>query len=287
MKLGIHVKIGKGLGEAAKMALSYGCQTFQMFSRSPRGGKARTFSEKELQEFHKIIEENGIAPVVVHMPYVLNLATSDEAMHEYAVRMIEEDLERCGQLKAQYLVLHVGSHRGAGEEAGLKQMLKGLEEVLSSYEGNTIILLENTSGSGNELGYKFEHIAWLLQKLNTTRVGVCYDTCHAFGAGYDLSSREAVKGTMEQFDAIIGRHNLKVIHCNDSAYQLGSKKDRHAHIGQGLIGREGFAALLKYPGLQDIPFILETPVDDNGGWAENLQILRSLAEMTHVSVNLL
>lgn len=278
MRIGMHVKIGQGLPEAVKSAVSYGCNTFQMFSRSPRGGKARPFTEEELNEFHRLVTENKISPVIVHMPYILNLANPDEEMHKYAVRLILEDLERADQLQAQYLVLHVGSHRGTGEEIGLLQMVNGLAEIINNYAGQVTILLENTAGAGHELGYRFEHLAWIMERLKTDKVAVCFDTCHAFGAGYNLVTEEAVQKTLQDFDSVIGLDLLKVIHANDSAYPLGSKKDRHAHIGKGLIGPEGFRTLLHDQRLHEVPFILETPVDKEGDWVSNLKTLRSLAE---------
>ncbi len=278
MKFGIHVKIGKGLGEAVKTAVSYGCDTFQMFSRSPRGGKARAFGSDELKTFHALRQENSIAPVVVHAPYILNLANPDQEMHDYAISLVREDMDRAARLGAEYLVVHVGSHRGSGEAVGLEQMAKGVRQVLEGDQGNTVILLENTSGAGSELGQCFEHLGWLLKELDSARVGVCFDTCHAFGAGYNLTSQRAVDETLDEFDKLVGLDKLKVIHCNDSAFPQGSKKDRHAHIGQGLIGGDGFKALVNNVALKDIPFILETPVDEKGDWAANLAALRSLVE---------
>lgn len=278
MRLGIHTSIGGGFEKAVKHLVDLNCNACQMFSRSPRGGKARVLGEKEVETFRALCEKNDIDPVAVHIPYVLNLATSDPAMHEYAVSMVKEDLERANLLGASYLVLHMGSHRGEGIETGLSQVAKALEHSLEGYDGNTTVLLENTSGAGKEVGFTFEHLKWVLDQLKTPKAGICFDTCHGFAAGYDLTSGEKVKETFEKLDDLVGISNLKLIHANDSMYPIGSTKDRHAHIGQGYIGEDGFKAILRHPKLKKIPFILETPIDEKGGWAENISAMRRLAE---------
>lgn len=278
MKLGIHVSIGGGLVKAVEELAALKCGACQMFSRSPRGGKAKKLDPQEIQKFRRVCDEYDIDPVVIHIPYVLNLATSDPEMHAYAAEMVREDMERANALGARYLVLHMGSHRGAGEEKGLAQVVLALQEVLRDYSGETLLLLENTAGSGSEVGFTFEHLAFVLSAVNHEKTGICFDTCHGFAAGYDLSSDLAVKETIGSLDKIIGLAKLKLIHANDAMFALGSKKDRHAHIGSGYIGAAGFAALLKHPALKDVPFILETPVNEQGDYATNLENLRRLAK---------
>lgn len=278
MRLGIHTSISGGFDKAVKNLAELKCNACQIFSRSPRGGKARVLSAEELSLFRQLCETYDINPVVVHIPYVLNLATPDLEMHNYATAMVQEDIERANALGAAYLVLHMGSHRGAGIDEGLNQVSKALVKVLENYDGKTMLLLENTSGGGKEVGFKFEHLKKVLDDLASPKAGICFDTCHGFAAGYDLSDEEKVNSVMEEMDAILGLDNLHIIHANDSMFPLGSTKDRHAHIGKGYIGENGFRAILKHPALINKTFILETPVDDENSWQQNLDTMRSLAE---------
>ncbi len=278
MRVGIHISISGGFTKAVKRLLELGCNSCQMFSRSPRGGKARDLKEDEVTTFRELCSINDINPVVVHIPYVLNLATPDPDMHRYAAQMVREDLERADALGAAYLVLHMGSHKGEGTEKGLRQVSGALTTALEGYCGNTVLLLENTSGAGSEVGYLFEHLAAVLQMLESDNAGICFDTCHGFAAGYDLSTYERVNGTVDKFDSIIGIDKLKLIHANDAMFPLGSAKDRHADIGAGHIGEEGFRAILNHTLLKDKPFILETPAAGDADWKRNIEALKALLE---------
>lgn len=277
MRLGIHISIGGGFEKAVKNLVRLGCNTCQMFSRSPRGGKARVLGEGEVKLFRQLCQQNDINPVVVHIPYVLNLATSDPEMHDYAISMVKEDLYRADTLGASYLVLHMGSHRGEGIEKGLAQVADALKKSLADYDGDTVVLLENTSGAGKEVGYTFEHLKWVLNEIDSPRAGICFDTCHGFAAGYDLRDEESVEATFKEMHRVVGLSRLKLIHANDSMFPLGSTKDRHAHIGKGFIGEAGFKAILGCPELKNIPYILETPIDEQGGWEENLETIKRIA----------
>ncbi len=276
MRLGIHTKINEGFEKAVERLVRLRCNTCQMFSRSPRGGKARALSENELKLFRSLCQRYDIDPVVVHIPYVLNPATSDSKMHEYAVSVIKEDLGRADALGASYLVLHMGSHRGDGIDNGLTQVAKALNDALSNYKGKTMLLLENTSGAGSEVGSTFEQLKRVLDALKTGQAGICFDTCHGFAAGYDLSDTEKVDAVLDELDGVIGLSCLNLIHINDSKFPLGSTKDRHADIGKGYIGEKGFQAILNHPKLQNIPFILETPAENDEDWARNLKTVRHL-----------
>jgi len=278
MRFGIHVSIGGGLAKAAQELAGLGGNACQMFSRSPRGGKAKKLDPQEVLIFRQLCAGHDIDPVVVHIPYVLNLAAADPEMHAYAADMVREDMVRANLLGARYLVLHMGSHRGAGEEKGLAQVVLALREVLRDYAGETVLLLENTAGGGSEVGYSFEHLAAVLAGIGHAKTGICFDTCHGFAAGYDLAGEKAVDATIESLEKTVGLKRLKLIHANDAMFPLGSKKDRHAHIGQGYIGETGFRALLHHPALAEVPFVLETPVNEQGDYASNLQALRRLAE---------
>jgi len=277
MRLGIHTSISGGFDKAVKRLAELECNACQVFSRSPRGGKARNLSEKETERFRELCEKYDIDPVVVHIPYILNLATSDAEMHDYATSMVKEDILRANALGARYLVLHMGSHRGAGIEKGLEQVALALKHALDGYAGETMLLLENTSGAGTEVGYRFEHLGQVLKELKTVReTGICFDTCHGFAAGYDLSDSRHVEETVLEMDRLIGLSRLKLIHANDAMFPLGSKKDRHADIAAGYIGEKGFKAVLNHRQLKDVPLILETPADSDRDWARNLKTIRTL-----------
>ncbi|MHB9093358.1 MAG: deoxyribonuclease IV [Eubacteriales bacterium] len=276
MRLGIHTKINEGFEKAVLRLVKLGCNACQIFSRSPRGGKARVLGDEEVRRFRELCGKHDINPVVVHIPYVLNLATSDPKMHEYAWAMVKEDMARADTLGASFLVLHMGSHRGEGTDKGLAQVAKALNSALEGYEGDTMLLLENTSGSGTEVGSTFEQLGQVLTELKIRRAGICFDTCHGFAAGYDLSEGEKVDATFNELDRIIGLSDLKLIHTNDSVFPLGSTKDRHADIGNGYIGERGFKAILNNPRLQGIPFILETPAEQDEDWERNLKTVRRL-----------
>lgn len=277
MRIGIHTSIAGGFDKAVAQLAELDCHACQIFSRSPRGGKARVLGEDELKVFRDLSVEYDINPVVVHIPYVLNLATPDPEMHEYAIRMVQEDLERATGLGASYLVLHMGSHKGTGIDAGLEQVGKALTKVLADSQGKIKLLLENTSGAGKEVGFTFDHLKKVLDILDTPDAGICFDTCHGFAAGYDLSQPEKVNEVIEELDKIIGLDKLWIIHANDCMFPLGSTKDRHAHIGKGYIGEAGFKAILQHPGLQDKTFILETPVEDDNSWRQNIETMKRLA----------
>lgn len=277
MRLGIHTKINEGFAKAVLRLAKLNCNACQMFSRSPRGGKARVLTDEEVREFRQLCEQYDIDPVVVHIPYVLNLATSDPAKHEYAISMVREDMVRADLLGASYLVLHMGSHHGEGPEQGLAQVAKALNTALADYNGGTILLLENTSGAGKEVGHTFGQLKTVLDRLESRRTGICLDTCHAFAAGYDLSDNDAVISTIAELDRVIGLTRLKLIHANDSMFPLGSTKDRHADIGRGFIGEAGFRAILNNPQLNDVPFILETPAEADEDWQRNLETVRKIA----------
>jgi len=277
MRLGIHTSISGGFEKAVSRLVRLGCNACQMFSRSPRGGKARTLGGSEAQLFRELCARHDIAPVVIHIPYVLNLATSDPEMHEYAITMVKEDLARANILGAQYLVLHMGSHRGDGPEKGLVQVAKALNNALEGYDGETVLLLENTSGAGSEVGNTFEQLSEVLGQMKNSRTGICFDTCHGFAAGYDLTGPDKIAAVADEFDRVIGLAYLKLIHANDARFGLGSGKDRHADIGAGEIGEKGFEAILNHPELRKVPFILETPAESDEDWARNLAAIKRLA----------
>jgi deoxyribonuclease-4 len=218
-------------------------------------------------------------PIVAHMPYLPNLASAEQTVYKKSVSTLKSELRRCGQLKIPYLVTHLGSHMGKGHDQGLRNILKALDTALSMADNGVVLLLENEAGSRNSMGSSFEEIQAIINGLeaHSDRIGVCFDTCHAFAAGYDLRNEDSVEATVNELDRIIGLREIKVIHANDSKGGLNSKVDRHEHIGLGKIGEEGFKALVHQEKLRELPFIMETPMDEIRDDYANLKKLRELA----------
>lgn len=281
MRLGAHESIAGGLHRAFDRAQSVGCESVQIFVKSNRSWAVRPLAEKDIARFKAKAVESGIHPVVAHTSYLLNLGTPDDVLWERSRDTLIVELERCEALEIPYLVLHPGSHVGTGEEAGLARVARALGEVHAATPGfSTQVLLETTAGQGTNLGYRFEHLAWLLENtVQGGRMGVCLDTCHVFAAGYELRTPEGYAATMEAFDRIIGLARLKAVHLNDSKYDLGARKDRHEHIGKGSIGLAGFRHVVNDPRLAGLPGLLETPKsEDLHEDRENLAVLRSLCD---------
>ncbi len=279
MQLGAHESIAGGLHKAFDRARSVGCEAVQIFVKSNRSWAVKPLTEKEITVFKAKAEETGIQPVVAHTSYLLNLGTPDDALWAKSRDTLTVELERCEALGVPWLVLHPGSHVGTGEEAGLARVAQALGEVHAATPGFCAqIILETTAGQGTNLGYRFEHLAWLLERTpQGERLGICLDTCHVFAAGYELRTPEGYEATMEEFDHIIGLERLKALHLNDSKHDLGSRKDRHEHIGKGHIGLEGFRHVLNDARLAGLPGLLETSKsDDLHEDRENLVVLRSL-----------
>ncbi len=281
LRLGAHESIAGGLDKAFDRARSVGCEAVQIFVKPNRQWAVKPLTEEDVTRFKAKGAETGIQPVVGHASYLLNLATPDEALWTKSRDMLIVELERCEALGVPYLVLHPGSHVGTGEEAGLAQVAKALGEVHAATPGfGAQVLLETTAGQGSGLGHRFEHLAWLMEHApEGERLGVCLDTCHIFAAGYELRAPEGYAATMEAFDQVIGLDRLKAIHLNDSKGELGNRKDRHEHIGEGGIGLEGFRHIMNDSRLAGLPALLETPKGkDLHEDVENLAVLRSLCE---------
>ena len=279
MRLGVHVPIAGGLDKALAWARRISCTTMQIFSRSPRGGSSTRLSADLLERFHAQRREAGIEPLAVHGPYIINLASPDEAMWKRSVALYQEEYTRVLQLKARYLVTHVGSHKGQGEEAGIGRVAEALNRTLDGQPGPAMILLENTAGSGQGIGDQFEHLAAIREQVeDRTRVGVCLDTAHLFAAGYPIHTPEGLAETISAFDRIVGLEWLKLIHLNDSKVPVGSRVDRHWHIGQGHIGRAAFGRIVTHQVLRNLPFILETPKSTEDEDARNLATVRRLMQ---------
>ena len=257
MRLGFHVSIAGGFKNVVGRALERQCETIQLFSRNPRGWKYRPIDPTDAKIFKKDIAAYDLRPVFVHLPYLVNLASSEKALYEKSVRTLIGDLERSAIIGASFLIMHVGSAQD--RDKGLTRISHGINKAFDRIRNNVKLLLENTSGSGNELGHDFGQLARIIAGIkDSRRIGIALDIAHAFAAGYDLRTQNAVNRTLDDFEERIGLHRLCLIHLNDSKTDLGSRKDRHWHIGQGKIGR-GMFHVLHHPALQELPFIMETP----------------------------
>lgn len=277
MLFGAHVSIAGGLINAPKNAVDIGCEVFQIFTRSPQGGYIAPLDEKIANEFKLLCKKYNQKEWVVHTPYFINFASANKRIYQGSITVVREELERASMLGAKYLMTHLGSYKDLGRNIGLEQVVKGLDETLDGYKGITQFLIEISAGSGEIIGDTFEEIAEIIKhpKLKKYDIGVCYDTQHGFASGYDTRTPETVKETFLKFDKIIGIEKLKLSHCNDSKTELGSHRDRHEHVGKGLIGLNGFKSLLAEKKLQKINFVLETEPD---GVIEDLKLLKQIRE---------
>jgi deoxyribonuclease-4 len=255
-----------------------GCTTIQIFTKSSNQWRAKELTDEELEKYHSEQKRTGIKPVVAHDSYLINLGSPDAALVEKSRQAFLVEMERCEKMKIPFLVTHPGSHLGQGEEWGLKRIAESLDWLHErASEFKVKVALEVTAGQGSNLGYKFEQIAKMIELTRESeRLRVCLDTCHIFAAGYDISSEEAYEKTISEFDRIIGLKRLAVIHLNDSKKGLGSKVDRHEHIGKGMIGKRPFGFFMRDKRFEKIPKLLETP-KDNDMDRVNLGILRKLA----------
>ncbi len=279
VRVGVHVSIAGAIGRSVERALERGCDTFQIFSRNPRGWAAKELTPHNADLFIQNLNRTDISPVVDHMPYLPNLATPDPDLYEKSVSTLRAELVRCGALQISYLVTHLGHHQGSDGKEGRKRVIQALNGAIAAVDNDTRILLENTAGERNSVGSTFPDIRYVLDGIETPeRVAVCLDTCHAFAAGYDFRTPEALAETLDTFDSDIGLDRLCLIHLNDSYGSLGSGLDRHEHIGLGHIGEEGFRHLLHHPAIRNLPLICETPEDERRDDAGNIRKVRELAE---------
>lgn len=281
-RVGIHTSTAGGVDFAAERAYRLGANTFQIFSSSPRQWRPYGLSEAQCRRMHRLRDQYGISPLVIHTNYLVNLASITAEFHRKSVRSFRGELERALRLGAEFLVLHPGSFRGRSREEGLELAAKSIAEAASGLElekSNLTVLIENTAGAEFSLGGSFDQVAQMLERLRLVcRVGACIDTCHTHVAGYDLISDSGWLETLQQLDATIGLKNVCVWHCNDAKDARGSRRDRHEHIGRGRIGLDAFRRLLNDPRTEHAAFIAETPIDDPGDDLKNVAILRSLVE---------
>ena len=274
--LGTHMSIAEGIAKTAENVVKMNANTMQIFSRNPRGSSYKNYSKEEVECFQKIRRENQFGPLLAHAPYTMNLASADERIFEFACMVIREDIARMDALQIENIVFHPGSHTGIGAEAGIRNIVAGLDQAITGEE-SIMILLETMSGKGTEIGVSFEELKEIRDGVkHPERIGVCLDTCHVFAAGYDIVND--LDKVLEEFDRVMGLDLLRAIHLNDSMMPFGSHKDRHAAIGEGEIGLEALLRVLEHPLLRELPFYLETPFDDAGHKKEMEMIKRKLEE---------
>ncbi len=281
MRLGAHMSVAGGVHTAFARGEQVGATALQIFVKNANQWSAKPIGGEEIRRFFEERKRTGIDRIVAHDSYLINLASPDAALREKSIAALVDELERSAALELDGLVAHPGAHLGEGEDVGLARIAASLDEACSRTRGfKGLVLLECTAGSGTHLGSRFEHLARIRAGVREPeRVGYCVDTCHAFAAGYEMRTSPGVRETLDAFDSICGIARLGAIHANDSLMPFASRRDRHAHIGEGEIGLAGFAALLRDPRVADVPILLETPKgEDLREDARNLDVLRALAE---------
>lgn len=271
LTIGTHMSIAKGLAKTAENVVWMEANTMQIFSRNPRGSNFKVYTDKEVEKFQKLRTEHHFGPLLAHAPYTMNLASDTKRVYEFACTALREDVARMDALGIEYLVFHPGSHTGIGTKRGIQNIIQGLNQAITGQEKITV-LLETMTGKGTEIGARFEHLQSIRDQVDhPERIGICLDTCHVFAAGYDIVND--LESVLLEFDRVLGLHLLKAIHLNDSMMPLGSHKDRHAAVGEGEIGLEPLLRVMRHPALKELPFYLETPLDDEGH-KEEIQMLK-------------
>ncbi len=279
MRLGVHVSIAGGLVEAVARARRLSCTTMQIFSRSPRGGPATPLIPQTAAQFDAQRRAAALTPLAVHSPYIINLASPLDGMWRASVALYQEEYARATLLRADFLVTHVGSHKGCGEAAGISRVAAAVALTLERAPAEVMILLENTAGSGQGLGCRFEQLAAIREEVpggNRARVGICLDTAHLFAAGYPIHTEEGLDEVLAACDRIVGLQHVRLVHLNDSKVPFNARVDRHWHIGEGHIGLEAFRRIVNHPKLRGLPLILETPKKTEAEDQRNLTTVRRL-----------
>ena len=275
LHIGCHLSSAKGFLAMGRQALALDADTFQFFTRNPRGSRAKALDPADAAALTALLAERHFAQIIAHAPYILNLCGGEEKSRLFSRDLLADDLLRMEHLPGQLYNFHPGSHVGQGAEAGIGWIADGLNAVLTA-EQTTTVLLETMSGKGSEVGSRFEELREILNRVTLTeKMGVCLDTCHASDAGYDLAGD--LDGVLTEFDRVIGLNRLKAVHLNDSLNPCGARKDRHARLGEGCLGLEALTRIVNHPALKDLPFCLETPNDLNG-YAGEIALMRHLAE---------
>jgi len=276
--VGVHVSIAGGIEKAFSRGEAVGCTAIQLFTRNASRWQAKPLAEKSIAVFRAAREKSSIAYVAAHDSYLINLASPDAELRNKSIAAFTDEMKRCSQLGIEDLVMHPGAHVGAGYDAGMKTLIESFQAIFAQAPDDVRVLVENTAGQGTCFGARFEELAEILDRLPRQNLAICFDTCHAFTAGYDLTSAEAYAETMSEFDRLVGCEKIALFHVNDSKKGLGSRVDRHDHVGRGLIGPEGFTALMQDQRFARIAKISETPPgEDHCDDLANLALLRRMA----------
>jgi len=274
MKFGAHVSIAGGINKAPSRAKDLGCECFQIFSRSPRGGKPPELNNIIVESFLNECAKYNIAEYYIHTPYYINLCSDKEELRNSSIAIIKEELERGSTLGAKYIMTHLGSSKGVDRKEAVNMIIEGLEKIIDSTSFSAQLLLENTAGQGATMGDSFEELAEILDGVKGPKIGICIDTAHLFASGYDIRTEEKLKETFYKISTTIGIEKIKLFHGNDSKVDLGERKDRHEHIGKGKIGIKGFENIIKNTDFENINMIVETPPEKVGVDIKTLKKLR-------------
>lgn len=273
LNIGCHLSASKGYYNMGKEAVSIGANTFQFFTRNPRGGKAKEVDIKDVEKFLNLAKENNFCKILAHAPYTINVCSADENIRKFGIDTMKDDLKNLEFVPGNMYNFHPGSHVGQGEEVGIKLIIEALNDVLNENQ-QTTVLLETMAGKGTEVGKTFEQLKQIIDGVDLKdKLGVCLDTCHVYDAGYDIVND--LDGVLKKFDTVIGLDKLNAIHLNDDKNPFGSHKDRHEKIGEGSIGIEAFEKIINHPKLRNLPFYLETP-NELDGYAKEIALLKNL-----------
>jgi deoxyribonuclease-4 len=277
MRFGFHISIAGGFSRVIERAERRGCETIQFFSRNPRGWAYTPLNQEDVDRFREKLSQTSLSPLFVHMPYLPNLASRDRVLHRKSLDAMQIELRRASCLGASYLIIHVG-HRGhLPVDEAIRRIAEGINKSFQKVDNSVVLLLENTAGQGTEVGHTFSQLRKIIQGVDgAERLGVCLDTAHALGAGYDLSTLKGLEQTLAEFQEEIGLERLHLLHLNDTRSTLGSHVDRHWHIGEGNIGRDGFGNIINHPLLVHLPGIMETPRQDDVEDLKNMEAIRGL-----------
>lgn len=280
MRIGSHVSIAGGIWNAPSNAAKVGAEVFQIFSRSPHGGPVKPVTAEVIDQFKKEMEKYQLDTFYIHTPYFINFSSSKNNIYYGSISVVRQELERGSVLGCKAVMTHLGSFGENSDKEGIALVVKAVGKVLEGYTGSTQLLLEMSAGAGRIVGDTFEEIASILysKQVKKYNFGVCFDTCHAYASGYDISTQEGVEKTLKQLDKVIGFEKLILVHANDSKGKLGGHLDRHEHIGKGNIGMVGFEVLAKHPQISKLDWILETPKDDPQDDPRNIKVLKTLRE---------
>jgi deoxyribonuclease-4 len=275
MKFGAHVSIAGGIDKAPERANAVGCECFQIFTRSPRGGKPPVLGKSLVDSFLESCSSYGLADYYIHTPYYINLASEKKELRRSSVAIIREELERGSLIGAKYVMTHLGSSKGVDRTQAVDMVIESIIQILDVSDGlSTELLLENTAGQGETIGDTFEELARILNEVGNARLGICIDTAHLLASGYDIRTKSSLGETLAAFSAVINPDRVKLLHGNDSKAGLGEKKDRHEHIGKGKIGKEGFKAVIGNPALKELDMIVEIPPEEVAPDIELLKRMR-------------